>query len=576
MFLFHPRQLLLKFGTDEQFCNFQSQKALINLHNFELYKKAAELGDELAMCNLGYCFEKGTGCLEDEEEAFYWYKKSAEAGNSRAMCNLGLCYRDGRGCEQDETQALYWFKCSAKISDPEGMLNLGLCYDDGVGCEENPELAFYWIDFAVKFENINAVPFLAKCYEQGYGCDRDLSMAIELYQKALDEGLEFVQEEYEKTVKLFEEEESKNDNLHYSSRKDVFISWNHLDLKEKENLCNNLEARNIFTVWESDGNGVGDIKRSIENAIVQAKSYIIILTGNSVNSLWVEKEVKIILDKVKANKEYANVIRPVILGKRTVNGQEEEYDVIKGINELNDNSPFKELLNYCATFEDLEVGINYDKIANTIREAISNSLKIEYRTKLVNKFDKFSAALNSVVSSRQTVTGIIAATLEFEKGYLNRNIYDEDGKPHQPNDLIKISIPSLIYGEGGSGKSLYLKNFIRKEFKNDKYVFYLECRDIGKLIDKELVRNYNTHFRADIVGITSEEHLIKVAPIVGGNEIDGAYASFKVTPASHVREGFGFVKGTSSGAYNDDGTLKSDARVLYVTNETKDTACQNS
>ena len=93
----------------------------------------------------------------------------------------------------------------------------------------------------------------------------------------------------------------------------------------------------------------------------------------------------------------------------------------------------------------------------------------------------------------------------------------------------------------------------------------------GKLIDKELVRNYNTHFRADIVGITSEEHLIKVAPIVGGNEIDGAYASFKVTPASHVREGFGFVNGTSSGAYNDDGTLKSDARVIYVTNDTKDT-----
>ena len=484
---------------------------------FYWYEQSAKIGNSRAMCNLGVCYEYGKGVEENPELAFYWYLKGAENGNSRAMCNLGLCYRDGRGCEQDETQALYWFKCSAKISDSEGMLNLGLCYDDGIGCEENPELAFYWIDFAVKFENINAVPFLAKCYEQGYGCDRDLSMAIELYQKALDEGLEFVQEEYEKTVKLFEEEESKNDNLHYSSRKDVFISWNHLDLKEKENLCNNLEARNIFTVWESDGNGVGDIKRSIENAIVQAKSYIIILTGNSVNSLWVEKEVKIILDKVKANKEYANVIRPVILDKRTVNGQEEEYDVIKGINELNDNSPFKELLNYCATFEDLEVGINYDKIANTIREAISNSLKIEYRTKLVNKFDKFSAALNSVVSSRQTVTGIIAATLEFEKGYLNRNIYDEDGKPHQPNDLIKISKPSLIYGEGGSGKSLYLKNFIRKEFKNDRYIFYLECKELVELVDShnlmEILKlksfdNYFTLGEAEFVSQKSFEEFI--------------------------------------------------------------------
>ena len=69
------------------------------------------------------------------------------------------------------------------------------------------------------------------------------------------------------------------------------------------------------------------------------------------------------------------------MNKITLNGKEETFDVIKGIHELDDNSPFKELLNYCSSFEDLEVGINFDKIANTIREAISNSLKIEYREK---------------------------------------------------------------------------------------------------------------------------------------------------------------------------------------------------
>ena len=44
-------------------------------------------------------------------------------------------------------------------------------------------------------------------------------------------------------------------------------------------------------------NGVGDIKRSIQNAILQAKSYIVILTGNSINSKWVEEEIKLILNK---------------------------------------------------------------------------------------------------------------------------------------------------------------------------------------------------------------------------------------------------------------------------------------
>ena len=40
---------------------------------------------------------------------------------------------------------------------------------------------------------------------------------------------------------------------------------------------------------------------------------------------------------------------------------------------------------------------------------------------------------------------------------------------------------------------------------------------------------------------------------------------------AHIREGFAFVNGTSNGAYNNDGSLKSDAVVLYVDNNNKDT-----
>lgn len=40
---------------------------------------------------------------------------------------------------------------------------------------------------------------------------------------------------------------------------------------------------------------------------------------------------------------------------------------------------------------------------------------------------------------------------------------------------------------------------------------------------------------------------------------------------SYDRSGYGFVNGTSSGAYNEDGTLKDNAVVLYITENTKDT-----
>ena len=484
---------------------------------FYWYQKSAELGNARAMLNLGLCYTYGDGCEKDLAQAFYWYQKSAELGNASAMRNLGLCYENGDGCEKDLTQAFYWYEQSATAGNSDGMFGLAICYEEGIGCNSDETQAFYWYQKSAESGNASAMCNLGACYEYGDGCEKDLTQAFYWYQKSAELGLETARENYERLLVLIEEEESKNSNLHYSSRKDVFISWNHLDLKEKDEICENLESRNIFTVWESDGNGVGDIKRSIQNAILQAKSYIVILTGNSINSKWVEEEVKIILEKVKSNPDYVNVIRPVIIDKITKEGKEEKFDVISAIKEKEEGSIFKELLDYCASFEDTEVGVNFDKVANTIKEAISNSLKIEYRTKLVNKFDKFSAALNSVVSSRQTATGIIAATLEFEKGYLNRSVYDNSGNKYNPSDLLLSKNPCLIYGEGGSGKSLYLKNFIRKEFKNNKYIFYLECKELVDLVETnsfmEILKaksfdNYFTLGEAEFVTLKSFEEFI--------------------------------------------------------------------
>ena len=63
-----------------------------------MYRRAAEMGDLEAMCNLGICYEYGKGGLtKDEAKAVQWYQKAAEAGYARAMCNLGVCYEYGQG-----------------------------------------------------------------------------------------------------------------------------------------------------------------------------------------------------------------------------------------------------------------------------------------------------------------------------------------------------------------------------------------------------------------------------------------------------------------------------------------------
>jgi len=92
----------------------------------------------------------------------------------------------------------------------------------------------------------------------------------------------------------------------------------------------------------------------------------------------------------------------------------------------------------------------------------------------------------------------------------------------------------------------------------------------GTQIDEELIRKYPDYYRADILGLTASKHRIDIVPVYNETLLNDAKASYDVTPMSHIREGFAFVNGTSSGAYNDDGSLKSNANVVYVDNNNKD------
>lgn len=92
----------------------------------------------------------------------------------------------------------------------------------------------------------------------------------------------------------------------------------------------------------------------------------------------------------------------------------------------------------------------------------------------------------------------------------------------------------------------------------------------GVQIDSMLIRQYQGYMRADALGLTAGSHTMKIVPVINGSE-DASKASETTADAyAHDRSGFGFVNGTSSGAYNEDGTLKEDAIVIYVTEENKD------
>lgn len=111
--------------------------------------------------------------------------------------------------------------------------------------------------------------------------------------------------------------------------------------------------------------------------------------------------------------------------------------------------------------------------------------------------------------------------------------------------------------EGASSYRVYIKG--------GKYSDYTR-------LDRELVRNYGRYGRADMVGLPAGVYSMKVVPVVNGAE-DTASASEAraMTVRAHDRSGFAHHNFSGVGAYKDNGELKDDARVIYVTAETAKT-----
>ena len=123
-------------------------------------------------------------------------------------------------------------------------------------------------------------------------------------------------------------------------------------------------------------------------------------------------------------------------------------------------------------------------------------------------------------------------------------------------------------------ESAYVKFSLVDDAKTyNVYVKGGQYADFTK-IDAQLVRNYGTYGRADVVGLQAGTYTMKVVPVgAAGTEIaaqENTTSDLEVL--NYSREGFAFMNGCPApGAYNSDGTLKSGAKVFYVTKNTAKT-----
>ncbi|WP_201983389.1 pectate lyase family protein [Hymenobacter rubidus] len=105
-------------------------------------------------------------------------------------------------------------------------------------------------------------------------------------------------------------------------------------------------------------------------------------------------------------------------------------------------------------------------------------------------------------------------------------------------------------------------------------VYYSGAGIVNQKLDDQLVRNYGSFYRADALGLTPGTYTLRIVPVVSGVE-GAATVTPSLTVLAQDRTGFAFDGGRVPGGYNANGTVKSNAVILYITQNSKNTVSLN-
>ncbi|PKM04919.1 MAG: hypothetical protein CVV16_03285 [Gammaproteobacteria bacterium HGW-Gammaproteobacteria-6] len=152
-------------------------------------QQAANQGDAHANYLLGW-FNGSTTLLQNAspDRAYSYYMKAAEAGSPLAMTNIGFIYQTGSGRPVNETLAADWAQRAASQSYPRALTNLGIYFRDGFGVRQDFTEALRLFTLASNQHEPEAIFSLGQMHEKGQGVEPDITKAITYYQRAMDAG----------------------------------------------------------------------------------------------------------------------------------------------------------------------------------------------------------------------------------------------------------------------------------------------------------------------------------------------------------------------------------------------------
>ncbi|MGO4885288.1 MAG: tetratricopeptide repeat protein [Bryobacteraceae bacterium] len=151
-------EILLQYSEEE---NAESQTKLAGLYqngtgvpedlseSLKWYRRAADLGNETAMNNIGVMYFTGEGVPRDLSEAMTWCRKAADLGNAAAMDNVGALYALGAGVVQDYAEAANWYRKAADQGRAAAQCNLAALYASGQGVAQDNLQAYVWYSLGI-------------------------------------------------------------------------------------------------------------------------------------------------------------------------------------------------------------------------------------------------------------------------------------------------------------------------------------------------------------------------------------------------------------------------------------------
>ena len=113
----------------------------------KLYKRAVELGDVIAMLNLGYAYHYGEGVKTNEKKGGQLYRMAADRGHAMAQCNLAHMLLEEQ-YDESQQEAFELYKLSAAQGFTVALYQVGCCYVNAMGTEVDLVEAKRWYERA--------------------------------------------------------------------------------------------------------------------------------------------------------------------------------------------------------------------------------------------------------------------------------------------------------------------------------------------------------------------------------------------------------------------------------------------